>query len=63
MIMSGDRRFEVIVDGQLRRIDVKVFRSAQIRSSTGEVIGTITRSLRRPSVSEVVQGHSITMKN
>ena len=62
VIMGGERRFEIAVDGQVRRIAVKVFRSAQVRSQTGEVIGTIKRRMGRPEVSEVAQGHSITVK-
>jgi hypothetical protein len=61
-IMGGEKRFEVVVDGQLRKIAVKPFNSTQIRSPTGEVIGTVKRGLGRPVVSEVVQGHSIAMK-
>lgn len=62
MMMGGEKRFDVVVDGHLRRVAVKPFRSAEIRSPTGDVIGTIKRGLGRPAVSQVSQGHSITVK-
>jgi hypothetical protein len=61
-VISGEKRFEVVVDGQPRRIAVSVFRSAQVRSLTGEVIGTIKRGVGRPTVSEIAHGHNITVK-
>lgn len=62
MVMGGQKRFEVVVDGHLRRVAVKPFRSAEIRSPTGDVIGIVRRGLGRPTVSHVSQGHSITVK-
>lgn len=62
MMAGGEKRFEVVVDGHLRRIAVKAFRSAEIRSPTGDVIGTIKRGVGRPTVSQVSPGHSITVK-
>jgi hypothetical protein len=62
VFLSGERRFEFIVDGRPRRIGIKAFKTAQIRSDTDELIGTLKRGMGRPSVSQVALGHTVTIK-
>jgi hypothetical protein len=62
MTLGGEKRFAIVVDGDLRRVAVKPFGRAEIRSATGEVVGTIKRGVGRPSVSQTAPGHSISVR-
>jgi hypothetical protein len=61
-ILGGAKHFDVLVDGQSHRMLVKAFKSTSVRSQTGDVIGTLRRRIGTPSVSDVAQGHNITVK-
>lgn len=60
--MTRERRFDVLVNGQVRRIAVKPFASVDIKSSNGSTVATLKRSLGAPKVMSVAQGNQVSVK-
>lgn len=55
-------RYEVVIDGVKRAVAVKAFKSADVRDANGVVVGRLSRSLGKPVVSQVLDGHTIFLK-
>ena len=55
-------RYDILIDGVKRAAAIKVFKSVDVRDANGVVIGKLTRGLGKPRISQVVDGHNITLK-
>lgn len=62
MLAGRTARHEVVVDGYKRSVAMKAFSTLELRDPHGNPAGRIKRGLGRPSVVEVVEGHSITTR-
>ncbi len=59
---TREKRFEVLVNGQLRRVAVRPFASVEIKLPDGATAGTLKRGLGAPQVISVTQGHQVRVK-
>jgi hypothetical protein len=55
-------RYDVIVDGARRAVAVKAFGSQQVRTADGTVVGSVKRGLGKPRVTQIVDGHTLVIK-
>ena len=55
-------RYEVVIDGVKRSVAVKAFKSADVRDGNGVVVGTIKRGLGKPTIAQIIDGHTIVLK-
>jgi len=60
--VSGEKRYEVMVNGQLRKVAVKPFRSVEIKGADGSTMAVLKRGLGRPKVMSVAQGHQVSVR-
>ncbi len=59
VVAGRPARYAVLVDGAKRNVMVKAFGSAQVRSADGTVVGSVSRKLGKPVVTEVAEGHAV----
>jgi hypothetical protein len=55
-------RYEVVIDGVKRSVAVKAFKSAEVRDGSGVVVGAIKRGLGKPTIAQIIDGHTIVLK-
>lgn len=63
VLANRERRFDILINGQPRKVAIKAFRSLDVRSPTGEHIATLKRRLGRPAPAWVAPGTSIQVRN
>ena len=61
-LAAKERRYEVILNGQSRKVVVKAFRQVELRSPEGAHIATLKRGLGKPGVAWLAQGASVQVK-
>ena len=61
-MLKSERRFQVVVDGQVRSIVLKPFGRANVFLSDGkQLAGIVKRSMGRPQVESVSKGHTLSI--
>lgn len=61
-LFARDRHYEVLINGQPRKVVVKAMRSVEIKSNEGQHIATLKRGLGAPSVSWMAGGVEVRVK-
>lgn len=59
---TREKRFEVLVNGQIRKVAVRPFSTVEIRLPDGATVATLKRGLAAPDVMSVAQGHQVRVK-
>lgn len=59
VLATRSKRYPVQVDGALRHVVIKPFKSVVVRDTEGEVVGELRRGLGKPVVARVAAGHSL----
>lgn len=60
--LSKPSRLDVIADGSKRSILLKAFSTGEIKDENGTVIGSVKRTVGKPRIVKVAEGHSLTNK-
>lgn len=60
--MTRERRFDVLVNGQVRKLAIRPFATVDIKSSNGSTVATLTRGLGAPRVVSVSEGNLVSVK-
>ncbi|WP_321814194.1 MULTISPECIES: hypothetical protein [unclassified Paraburkholderia] len=62
-LLSGrSRRYPLVVNDTHRHVVLKPFASVQIRDENGTPVGTVRRGLGRPRVTQVADGHTLSLR-
>lgn len=58
-LAKSERRYQVVSDGQSRKLAIKAFSTVKVLSPNGAVAGVVRRGLGRPTVESVAEGHTL----
>ena len=61
-LLGRERRYEVLINGQARRVVVKPLRSVELKSPDGQHIATLKRSLGTPTVTWKANGTEVSVR-
>jgi hypothetical protein len=59
VLATRSRRYPVHVDGAVRQVVVKPFKTVVVRDTEGELVGELRRGLGKPVVARVADGHTL----
>lgn len=63
IVLAGrTTRYQVLIDGVKRNVAIKAFKTLELRDTDGKVVGQLSRGIGRPKVTQVLDGHSITVQ-
>lgn len=62
LLLGRERRYEVLINGQPRKVVVKAMRSVELKSSEGQHIATLKRGLGTPVVAWKASGAEVRVK-